>query len=680
MRRQIVASQRAGESTTRIAERLLDLDRPKVEIPQHVQDLRHAARVALEAGDRNFYEEAVGRWEARIGRLGEGVPGGGRRAGAYTMRSATQQLVRELRSARPDQVRHVVDRWVLERARHQARVVARTETVEAYRDTYRQATAKQPYVKGYRWVLSNRHPNPDVCDLLANQNLHEMGPGGYPDGDVPLTPHPLDLCSQVAIIDEAHFRRQLARERGEPEPPQPWQAGPRENAQQWLGRQPASFQRALLGPTRMRMMANGRDVIAPNGVPIPVHALRGVPPPVRLRGPRVAVSPIIAADRARMAESFTGLPGAPAVPPRIRARKPRPVQQPAAPGLLVNNPAPPPPAPKPTAKPPKATPKPAPPALLVKNTSTPAIPPPPPAPTAPDPAEDLRTATPVRVTRRMPGGGANGAIQVELRTPDGRTISAIYKDVLDESPGLRPNIKAGTYADREAAMYRIDLQLGGRTIVPPTVSRPMPGPLPLQGGGVVNTTRGSLQLFIPGADPVHAHSKPLTKAAQTGTLERNPRLRRMFLLDLISANDDRHAGNYLVRRDGEAFDFVAIDNGLTLPEGESVRFFVPVPIGRVPRALLALDDVSVSQVRGLNLGTVARELRAFPKIGREAARRTLARIRALQIDPQRLAQRGAQVSDAPERIMLEFAASPPSALLSPTELERIDEILGEVGY
>ena len=306
MRRQIVASQRAGESVTRVAERLLEIDSPIVELPEHVRDLRDAARMALESGDRNLYEEAVERWAKRVKRLGQGA---GRQAGEFTMRSATQQMVKDLRKARDvGQVDEIVNRWTLDRARHQARVIARTETVEAYRDGYRRGTESQPYTVGYRWTLSGSHPKPDVCDVMASQDLHGLGPGGYPPDGVPSTPHPLDLCSQVAIIDSHHFRRQVAHQRGEEEPPRPWESGARETGEEWLRKQPEQVQRQLLGPTRHELMRSGVPVLRENGTPIPVHELQGRPPPSRARGETVRARRLVERDRASMVQPFPAAP------------------------------------------------------------------------------------------------------------------------------------------------------------------------------------------------------------------------------------------------------------------------------------------------------------------------------------------------------------------------------------
>jgi|GEM_PF-6352428 len=324
MRRQITASVRAGESVTRVAERLLDVGDPRVELPRHVQALSEAAKFPRHPKLSNVYEREVARWQGRIERLGQGAA---REAGAFTVRSATQQLVKDLRRARPDQVDEVVNRWVLDRARHQARVVARSEAVEAYRDVYRKSQDEKPYVVGYRWVLSGSHPRPDICDVLASQDLEGLGPGGYKIGDVPATPHPSDLCSQVAIIDEQHFERELAAERGEDEPPRPWLSGRRESGEDWLRAQPEAFRRTLLGPSRAQALQNGIPVLSPDSRRVlPVHVVQGRPAPVRVGGRSVRARPLVREDRQRMAKPFPLLPphGDPPPTPRRRRAKAKP--------------------------------------------------------------------------------------------------------------------------------------------------------------------------------------------------------------------------------------------------------------------------------------------------------------------------------------------------------------------
>lgn len=305
MRQTIESSIRAGESTTRTAERLLTADAPLVELPQYAQELADAARIPRGPGEPNLYEEAVKRWERQIGRLGQGAT---HEAGEFTIKSATQQLVKDLRKAKPEQVEKIVDRWVLEKARYQARVVARHESVEAARDMAKRAAAEQPYVHGLRWTISGSHPVVDVCDVLASQDLYGLGPGGYPPGEVPSTPHPSCLCNLAQIADSDHFKRELAKARGEDEPPKAWLSGKHETGDEWLRKQSPERQRELLGPTRAALLRDGKSVMTANGGNLkPVHELLGKGKPVRQRGPVVPATPIISADRAKMQRPFPSL-------------------------------------------------------------------------------------------------------------------------------------------------------------------------------------------------------------------------------------------------------------------------------------------------------------------------------------------------------------------------------------
>jgi len=329
MRRQIVASQRAGESVTRVAERLLDVGDPRVELPRHVRELRDAALHARDAKVPDLYEQAVQKWQGTIDRLGQGAS---KSAGEFSIRSATQQLVTDLRRAGPDQVDAVVNRWVLEKARYQARMVARTEVAGAYQDAYRKSTEKKAYVVGYRWTLSASHPRPDICDVLAGQDLHGLGPGGYEKGSTPITPHPNDLCSLVAIIDEKHFRRKLAKARGEPEPPKPWLSGKKETGEAWIKRQPDAFRKTLLGPSRFQAQLRGERMMSRDyGSLRPVYRILKQPKPVLRRGPSVRARPLVQDDRASFVEPF---PPVPPVPPEgasaARKQRSKPKPSPAA--------------------------------------------------------------------------------------------------------------------------------------------------------------------------------------------------------------------------------------------------------------------------------------------------------------------------------------------------------------
>lgn len=330
MREVIEGSVRAGEKVTRTAERLLDAGLPLVELPEHVRELAAAARFPVGPGDTNLYDQAVKRWSKTIGRLGQGAA---LEAGEFTVRSATQRLVTELRGATPAQVDAIVNRWVLDRARYQARVVARNEAVEAFRDASLDAMAQQPWVHGVRWTLSPRHPRPDICDVLANQDLYGLGPGGYPLESVPER-HPNCLCGLVPIVDEQHFDRELAKAKGEPEPPRSWESGKKENGNEWLRQQDAATRIAIAGSTRSRLVMQGRSVMDGEGRFKPVYELLGKPKPIIERGPTIDASKLVKVDRAGMVRPFPGLKAADktrTATVRAAARKAPPSARPKAP-------------------------------------------------------------------------------------------------------------------------------------------------------------------------------------------------------------------------------------------------------------------------------------------------------------------------------------------------------------
>lgn len=232
---------RAGASMQEISNEILRLERPELGETLHVQRLRAQAKRAVVSGDRNAFDEAVTRFEKSASRLGSAADA------QFSLRPAATQLASDVRRAVPDQIERHIDRFVSERARNHTKLIARTETVEAYRDSYRKSTKDKDYVVGYRWVLGANHPRIDICDQYAGQDLHGLGPGGYPPGDVPPTPHPADLCSQVAIIDSDHFKRQRAVLSGEPDPPRPWLSARRESSVDWLQRQRPVDRKLILG-------------------------------------------------------------------------------------------------------------------------------------------------------------------------------------------------------------------------------------------------------------------------------------------------------------------------------------------------------------------------------------------------------------------------------------------------
>lgn len=81
--------------------------------------------------------------------------------------------------------------------------VFRTEINRAHGEAYMAAGEGTPGFVGWRFLLSPAHPAPDICDLLAAQNLHGLGQGVYPDRErCPWPAHPNTLSFVVMVFEE----------------------------------------------------------------------------------------------------------------------------------------------------------------------------------------------------------------------------------------------------------------------------------------------------------------------------------------------------------------------------------------------------------------------------------------------------------------------------------------------
>lgn len=82
--------------------------------------------------------------------------------------------------------------------------VLRTEINRAHGEAFMDAGETTPGFAGWRYLLSPRHPAPDICDLLSTQNLHGLGRGVYPDRErTPWPAHPNTLSFlEIVFKDE----------------------------------------------------------------------------------------------------------------------------------------------------------------------------------------------------------------------------------------------------------------------------------------------------------------------------------------------------------------------------------------------------------------------------------------------------------------------------------------------
>ena len=93
---------------------------------------------------------------------------------------------------------------------YEALRLARTEYTRAFIEgTYSRGTTNPSYL-GIKWMLSDGHPEPDVCDDFAENDFYGMGPGVYKKGEEPPVPHPNCLCYVISVqIDTEEFVEDL---------------------------------------------------------------------------------------------------------------------------------------------------------------------------------------------------------------------------------------------------------------------------------------------------------------------------------------------------------------------------------------------------------------------------------------------------------------------------------------
>lgn len=83
---------------------------------------------------------------------------------------------------------------------YDARRIQVSETNNALREGNAASMRESPIVAAAAWQLSGRHPEPDVCDVLAETDAFGYGPGFYPPDRWPLAPHPHCGCTAGRVL------------------------------------------------------------------------------------------------------------------------------------------------------------------------------------------------------------------------------------------------------------------------------------------------------------------------------------------------------------------------------------------------------------------------------------------------------------------------------------------------
>ncbi len=134
----------------------------------------------------------------------------------------------------------------------------RTELNRAHGEAYRAAAFKHPDVVGTRFLLSPRHPEPDICDMHARVNRYGLGPGVYPKGKSPWPAHPNTLS-----YEEVVFADEITEED---------RAGKTDRIT-WLKQQRPAIQEAVLG-SRKKRAALVRGILRESEIGTPWRVLK----------------------------------------------------------------------------------------------------------------------------------------------------------------------------------------------------------------------------------------------------------------------------------------------------------------------------------------------------------------------------------------------------------------------
>jgi hypothetical protein len=248
------------------ARKIEKLDPRDAHLPKYLQQLEQAAR----RGSIDEVKALAASYSKRIAQLGEIQTDGTFKASKYSLRSATQKFVQKVQTASADGIDTLVKKYVEDKLAWRANTIARSETVEAMRQSYVAQSKNKPGVVCFQWRLSNRHEGhdhrgakQDVCDILAHQNAYGLGPGRYPKDKVPHLPHPNCLCATIAVFDDKHFER---AENDQGQVPAEMKDAQSPGAIGWLQQNPAAAAR-ILGPTRYNLLKQGVNVLDESGRP-----------------------------------------------------------------------------------------------------------------------------------------------------------------------------------------------------------------------------------------------------------------------------------------------------------------------------------------------------------------------------------------------------------------------------
>ena len=135
----------------------------------------------------------------------------------------------------------------------------RTEINRAHGEAYMMTGEDHPEFAGWKFLLSPRHPEADICDMHARANIHGLGPGVYPSRKRnPWPAHPNTLSyTEIVFIDEVTDEDKAGKE----------------NRLDWLKKQPPGVQASVLNSQKKRSALN-QGILKENEIGTPWNVLK----------------------------------------------------------------------------------------------------------------------------------------------------------------------------------------------------------------------------------------------------------------------------------------------------------------------------------------------------------------------------------------------------------------------
>jgi len=135
----------------------------------------------------------------------------------------------------------------------------RTELNRAHGEAYMATGEDHPDFAGWKYLLSPRHPEPDICDMHSKVNRYGLGPGVYPSRQkTPWPAHPNTL-SYTEIV----FKDEISAE----------DKADKEDRIAWLNKQPGNVQYGVLN-SRAKRAALQKGILREGEIATPWNVLK----------------------------------------------------------------------------------------------------------------------------------------------------------------------------------------------------------------------------------------------------------------------------------------------------------------------------------------------------------------------------------------------------------------------